>query len=210
MSLHKLTRDFTTFSNEIFRHNLSLKAIGLYVYIQNKPDGWDFSINGLMTQTSDGDTSIRSGLRELEEAGFLELVKQRSEDGKFQKGDWVVSDYPRVENQRVDNRPQVNTNEVNTNYLVGLKKLALQKENKYGKQSVLLEDWLIDELRQELPFYRFDIKDCCRAAFDWCEASGKRKKNYKAFARNWIRSSYNRGEIQYNADKQVEELLKNG
>lgn len=46
---------------------ISMKAKGLYVYIQSKPDDWDFSGDRIAkNETSDGRASIYAGLDELE------------------------------------------------------------------------------------------------------------------------------------------------
>jgi hypothetical protein len=110
--------DFTAVPNEIFRHNLSLKAIGLYTYIANKPDGWDFSINGTSSQVSDGADSVRTAVKELEEAGFLKRVQERKSDGGFSDGIWYIYGTP-LENPMTvkatsGNPRQVKTNKVKT------------------------------------------------------------------------------------------------
>lgn len=87
-------KDFTVIPNEIFRHGLSLKAIGLFGYIVNKPDGWDFSIDGIKSQTRDGRDSVRAATRELEEVGFLKRSQERKPDGQMGGGIWLVFDKP--------------------------------------------------------------------------------------------------------------------
>lgn len=114
----KLNSDFTVTSNEIFRHNLSFKAIGLYLYIVSKPDGWEFSVAGCMKQVQDGKDSIRSGLRELEAVGFLQR-KQARGGGKFAGYDWEVADKPLAgnppsEKPSTGKPPQVSTDTAKT------------------------------------------------------------------------------------------------
>lgn len=46
---------------------ISLKALGLYVYVKNKPHGWLFSTHRIMQQKADGRESIRAAINELEE-----------------------------------------------------------------------------------------------------------------------------------------------
>lgn len=114
----KLTNDYTTTSNEIFRHGLSFKAIGLYLYIVSKPDGWEFTIAGASQQVKDGKESIQAGLKELEAAGFL-VRKQARVGGKYAKNEWYVADKPLTENPPTgnpltENPSQVITNQVKT------------------------------------------------------------------------------------------------
>ena len=60
----------------IFNPNLSLKAKGLWLYMNAKPDGWHFASERIAKETSDGITSIRATLKELAEAGLLKWAKQ--------------------------------------------------------------------------------------------------------------------------------------
>lgn len=54
--------------NHILRDKrISLKAKGLWAYIQSKPDNWDFSAERIARECTDGKDGIRSGLKELEE-----------------------------------------------------------------------------------------------------------------------------------------------
>lgn len=60
----------------IFNPNLSLKAKGLWLYMNAKPDGWHFASERIAKETADGITSIRAALKELAEAGLLTWAKQ--------------------------------------------------------------------------------------------------------------------------------------
>lgn len=60
----------------IFNPNLSLKAKGLWLYMNAKPDGWHFASERIAKETSDGITSIRSTLKELAKDGLLKWAKQ--------------------------------------------------------------------------------------------------------------------------------------
>ena len=116
----KFTKDYTVCPNEIHRHDLSLKAVGLYLYIINKPDGWNFSISGTASQVKDGRDSIRGAINELEKTGFLERAREQKEDGTLGNGIWNIYDAPHsgktnVVNPYTGNATQVNTKEVNTN-----------------------------------------------------------------------------------------------
>lgn len=70
--LKKQVVGFTQISNSLLNSELlSFKAKGLYAYLFSKPDGWNFSGKRMIGQTKDGADSIYSGLRELEEAGYI-------------------------------------------------------------------------------------------------------------------------------------------
>ncbi len=74
--------------------NLSLKALGLLCKMLSLPDGWEFSEKGLAAiMPKDGITAIRSGLKELEQAGYLHRSQVR-EGGRFREWEWEVSNTP--------------------------------------------------------------------------------------------------------------------
>ena len=68
---------------------LSLKAKGLLSIMLSLPEGWNFSTNGLTTLSSDGETAIRSTLKELEQKGYLKRNKVRI-NGKIVDWEYVV------------------------------------------------------------------------------------------------------------------------
>ena len=116
--------NFTVIDNAIFKDkDLSMKSIGLLCLMLALPDNWNYSIAGLVSIVSDGESAVRSSLKELEEAGYFRREQVR-EDGKIVKTEYVISEYknfenplvenPVVDNPVVENPPQVNTNTSNT------------------------------------------------------------------------------------------------
>ena len=117
---------YTTIDNESIRDdNLSLKALGLLVKLLSLPDNWEFSENGLdAIFKKDGQASIRSGLKELEDFGYLSRYKVRDRKGRITKVEWEIFEKPQLENPNLENpsmdnpslgnRPQLNTNTSNT------------------------------------------------------------------------------------------------
>ena len=88
---------------------LTFKARGLAAYLLGKPDDWSISERHLVKCGPDGAAAIRSGLKELEEAGYLKRNRRRTDDGKFS---WEATLYevpqpcrgfPRVDKPRTDN-----------------------------------------------------------------------------------------------------------
>ena len=64
------TDNFTIMANHHLRDmSLSLKARGLLSLMLSLPDDWDYSARGLACLCRDGENSIRSALKELEQAG---------------------------------------------------------------------------------------------------------------------------------------------
>lgn len=73
---------------------LSWKALGLLVYLLSKPDDWSIMICDLIKQKKDGRDSVYSGLKELETAGYLSRKRERDENGKYKKMEYIVYETP--------------------------------------------------------------------------------------------------------------------
>jgi len=92
---------------------ISAKAKGLWVYLESKPDGWDFAKNRIARDHDDGRASIMTGLQELEERGYLERKRGHGDGGQFRyeyhlsaspMGDFTPSDNPTLAEPTLDNR----------------------------------------------------------------------------------------------------------
>lgn len=70
------SRDYTVMSNRHLRDkNLSLKAKGLLSVVLSLPDDWDYSVSGLCAVCGEGETAIKSALKELKSNGYLTVTK---------------------------------------------------------------------------------------------------------------------------------------
>ena len=63
--------------------NLSLKAKGLMFYFLSKPDGWKGQKYDVLKNTSDGDASVRTAIKELQAGGYIKTITVRENDGTF-------------------------------------------------------------------------------------------------------------------------------
>lgn len=63
---------------------ISLRAKGLYAFIQAKPNEWKFSAERISLETKNGLHSIKKTLQELEKFGYLERKKYQSHNGFWQ------------------------------------------------------------------------------------------------------------------------------
>lgn len=124
--VHK-ENNYTTIDNNIFKNKeLSWKATGLIATMLSLPDDWDFSINGLATLKKDKETVIRTGLKELENLGYLKRTQIRNEKGKIVDWEYDIYESPVVENPQVE-KPHVEKDiQLNTNII---KDLNNKKEN---------------------------------------------------------------------------------
>jgi hypothetical protein len=64
---------------------VSLKAKGLFAFIESKPDNWEFSVRSLEQLLKEGREAISDGLKELESSGYLTRTKKHDTDGR-----WIV------------------------------------------------------------------------------------------------------------------------
>lgn len=183
--------NYTCISNDVFRSDLSLKARGMLCTMLSLPDDWEFSENGLQAILKDGQTSIRSAIKELEAAGFLSRTRERDESGRMGKCVWIVCDYPRFENPNLANsnlgiEPQLSTKEQSTKGQ-STKESSTKREprHKYGEYSnVLLSDTDMLKLQAEFPT---DWEERIERLSSYMASTGKSYKNHLATIRNWAR-----------------------
>lgn len=88
---------FTRIDKRVFQDKrLKQSDIGLYCFICSLPDTWEFSERGLQRASGFGITSIRSSLKRLEAAGYIDREQQarRGKDGTFCPGVWTFYELP--------------------------------------------------------------------------------------------------------------------
>lgn len=90
----KKTTHYTPIHNQVIRDGeLSLKARGLHHLLLSFPEDWEIKVEYLIQICKkDGKDSIRSGLKELREAGYLQQISSRDK-GKF-TCDYVITEFP--------------------------------------------------------------------------------------------------------------------
>lgn len=176
---------FTVVDNYALRdENLSLKARGLLVTMLSLPDSWQFSENGLCSIfKKDGQSSIRSGLKELEEAGYLVRTRTRDSLGRVSSVDWTIYDYPHVENHNVvkpslDLQPQLNTNQSKT-----------KESNTEREKRKRFTPPTVEEVRAYCQERQNGIDPDAfvdyYTANGWAQGRGKPIKDWRAAVRTW-------------------------
>lgn len=93
----RLEKHFTILDNAVIRDGrLSFRARGVLAYILSQPDGWRSTSEDLARVATEGREAVRTAMRELEAAGYVERRKEQN-----QSGQWVthvtVYDRPRPE-----------------------------------------------------------------------------------------------------------------
>ena len=145
------TKNYTVMSNEHLRDPaLSLAARGLMSMMLSLPDDWDYSIAGLVTQCSEGQTVIRRCLSEMEKAGYLTRERINAEGGRFTY-EYTLTECPRphdgqphaekahtVEPHTADH-PQLNTDKPNTD-IPNTDKPNTEKKPRKARKDATAED----------------------------------------------------------------------
>lgn len=156
-----------------------MKAKGLYVYIQSKPDDWDFSGDRIAkNETSDGRASIYAGLDELENSWYLHRIKWKNKLGQWEI-EYVLYEVPTeksiVENQQwqewntVDDFPQSDFPQSENRQTIKRRNTKQEIQNSIvvdigEKEFPLLSKKLIEfiDFRKEI---KKPIKDASKSAF---------------------------------------------
>ncbi|MGC9501019.1 hypothetical protein [Streptomyces sp. WG7] len=121
---------FTQIANGLFRDaRLSFKAKGLFGLLSTHREGWRMTVTDLARCARDGEAAVRSGLKELEQHGFLVRERERGPDGTLGAAVYFITDlpalqrcrsqpesgFPPVDKPTVDNRPTKKTKRKKTN-----------------------------------------------------------------------------------------------
>lgn len=97
---------YATIPNDLVNSTeISLKAKGLFAYIQSKPDGWEFSAERIASQLKEGLPTINSALKELESNGYLKRERYQNEYGHWMIN-YLLCEIPVAENLTLGNPMQ--------------------------------------------------------------------------------------------------------
>jgi len=152
--VNKKDQPYVLVSKELINDkSLSLKAKGIMVYLLSKPDGWHVRIGDLINQNTDGEKAVRSGVKELKEAGYMVPVIERDpETQRVLKYDYEVREKPLAGNGKVD-KPLAGKRKVGKrkvgNRQVNNKGLLLINESSKEKGEVNNNNKSIKETRQK-------------------------------------------------------------
>ena len=93
-------RDYTVVPNiTIEDSRLSCRDLGLLVFMLHKPPDWKFTKQALLAELEqDGERSVQSGMKKLQELGYLEITRESRRKGKLARSIWTVRDTPQLQN----------------------------------------------------------------------------------------------------------------
>lgn len=104
-------RDYTIIPNPTIRdQRLSCRDLGLLVRMLQKPPEWKFTKQTLLAELEeDGERSVQSGMKRLQELGYLEITREHRQKGKIARSIWTVRDTPQLRNASVESGPDEQT-----------------------------------------------------------------------------------------------------
>jgi len=92
--------------NNLLNHKgISLKAKGLFAFMQSKPEDWKFSGKLIATQCKESVDSILSGLKELEDFGYL--VREKKPTAKGYVITYYLHEYVESQNVKDSEKPRL-------------------------------------------------------------------------------------------------------
>ncbi len=92
---HKKANPFVQIDRAIINDSrLSWKAKGLLMYLLDQSDEWQFYQTEICSHGPDGRSSVVSGLKELEQCGYLNRTWIRDAKGKYTGRIWGIYEEP--------------------------------------------------------------------------------------------------------------------
>lgn len=124
----KRSSNYTLINNEILSDkNLTLKSLGLLCKMLSLSPEWDYSFNGLVAICRESKAAVTSALKELKNAGYVDIIESRNKKGQFvynyevydlPKPLYLKQIHPLPDFRGTDNPLSVNQKQLNTNKVI--------------------------------------------------------------------------------------------
>ncbi|MDK7443429.1 DnaD domain-containing protein [Bacillus paranthracis] len=134
-------KNYTTINNTGLKDTrLSWKAKGILAYILTLPDDWIFYMEEVTKHSKDGIASLKAGMKELKEYGYVKRFPIKGEDGKISKWEMIIYEVPQVEKPLVENqlveKPSVENLPVENQPLLSTKELSTNIQSSSSSSSI--------------------------------------------------------------------------
>ena len=225
-------RNYTTIHNEFLkRKDLSWKAKGIMTYLLSLPDDWVVNLDEIKRNATDGESSFRSGWKELVSAGYVS--RQPVRDEKTKKIDYwetVIKEsvskekshnvenhnvgFHQVGNHKVDNRELLSTKELSTNKQST--NSASRSKLKFETHHLKLAEYLYKEMLRNNPkakepnFERW--ANDFRLMMEQDKRDGKEVQDLIAFSQRhsfWYKNILSPGKMRSQYDRLILEMKGN-
>ncbi|WP_295730367.1 hypothetical protein [uncultured Limosilactobacillus sp.] len=90
---------YTAVDNTVLEQHISLQAKGLFMMLWKKPKGWQYYMDQIISESTNGKTSTRNALDELKEHGFVRIERRHDQKGRFSNYVWHLDEFGRLRNQ---------------------------------------------------------------------------------------------------------------
>lgn len=177
---NNLHRDFTTVPNALINDTTIDKvARFLFIFMASKPDDWKFWNEELCTGIGVTDKTLLKYMNILIKTGWISREQVRSETGEFSTYDYTLHSYPNTSPEGKIYRTVKIPSLQRSIYIKGE-----SKKEETSKREVLDDPETQQRLAAEFPLA--DVPREIKKMKNWLDAEGKTKKNYYAFAANWL------------------------
>ena len=189
----KESGNFVTVNKEfIHNNNLSWKAKGILLYLLSRPDDWQVYETELQKHSSDGRDSLRTGIKELEQAGYIHRTRKRNEKGQLKEYEYQVFEQPtQIGKNHVgkshlgkpDTTNNNSTNNNNTNNETGDTSQIFQLVS--NELEMIQSPLKVQELEDELNLIKGNKLEITTIAINYCKQNKKGINYLIKVLRNW-------------------------
>ena len=191
--VYKESGNFVTVHKSfIHDDNLSWKAKGILLYLLSRPDDWRIYETELNKHSSDGRDSLRTGIKELEEAGYIHRTRRRNEKGQLREYDYQVFEQPNQIGKTYVGKTNIgksnttnnnSTNNNNTNNETGDTSQIFQLVSK--ELEMIQSPLKVQELEDELNLIKGNKLEITTVAINYCKQNKKGINYLIKVLRNW-------------------------
>lgn len=191
--VYKESGNFVTVHKSfIHDDNLSWKAKGILLYLLSRPDDWRIYETELNKHSSDGRDSLRTGIKELEEAGYIHRTRRRNEKGQLREYEYQVFEQPNQIGKTYVGKTNIgksnttnnnSTNNNNTNNETGDTSQIFQLVSK--ELEMIQSPLKVQELEDELNLIKGNKLEITGVAINYCKQNKKGINYLIKVLRNW-------------------------
>ena len=195
--------NFTTIANATIRDtNLSDGAFRLLIFMLSCSDDWDFNVRGISKLLGISTGSVSARLKELQNAGYVVVKKERGGNGKIASWTWEVSELPHSKNPNVvspdSNLPNVvlpnvvlpNVVKLNDKEITNIRNTNNKKDHTEESAIGIFQNVRLTNSEQEELINRYGIQEVGiyidRLSTYMNENPEKHYKNHKSTIEKWI------------------------
>lgn len=191
--VYKESGNFVTVHKSfIHDDNLSWKAKGILLYLLSRPDDWRIYETELNKHSSDGRDSLRTGIKELEQAGYIHRTRRRNEKGQLREYEYQVFEQPNqigktyVGKTNIGKSNTTNNNSTNNNNTNNETGDTSQIFQLISKELEMIQSPLkAQELEDELNLIKGNKLEITTVAINYCKQNKKGINYLIKVLRNW-------------------------